>query len=94
MYDYDKDKNLIKSSAINFIGTIAFFICLGIFYGKRNIYSDELLWTISLIFPVIAHLYNWTKYKNLFWKSFLIGTISAMLFLFIGVILYMEFIFG
>lgn len=87
------NKDLIKSSAVNFIGTIAFFICLGFLFGKRNIYPDELIWTISLIFPVIAYLYNWTKHRVLFWKSFMIGTVSAILFLLIGLIIYTTIMF-
>ena len=88
------NKELIKSSAINFIGTIAFFVCLVFFFGKRNIYSDELIWAISLIFPIIAYLYNWTKHRDLFWNSFLIGTVSAMLFLLIGFIVGTTIMFG
>ena len=87
------DNNLIKPSVITFIGTIAFFICLGFLFGKRDIYSDELIGTISLIFPVIAYLYNWTKHRDIFWKSFMIGTVSAIVFLLIGFMIYATIMF-
>ena len=75
--------DFVKATSIVALGGTAFIISFLLFFMYAPDISKEIIGVVSLVFPSAAYIYIYNKYKEVFWKSFFVGTISMFVLIFI-----------
>ena len=78
--------DFVKGITIAALGGIAPILSVFLFFIRASEYvpdtSMQIIGGASLIFPAVAYIYIYEKYRDVFWKSFFVGTILMFAIMF------------